>query len=162
MSSRNSNNYIFLEDYIIIKTKNNEEIYVDIDNFEKISKYCWCISKTGYPVANINYKVVKLHRYLLNILDSKIIVDHINRNPLDNRVLNLRECSVLENTRNTSVSKNNKCGFLGISKTPANRYRARIMVNKKEINLGHYEKIEDAIKSRKIAEIKYFKEFAPI
>ena len=35
------------------------------------------------------------------------------------------------------------------------------MVNRKEINLGHYEKIEDAIEARRLAEIKYFGEYAP-
>ena len=36
------------------------------------------------------------------------------------------------------------------------------MVNGKEINLGRYDNIEDAKKVRKEAEMKYFKEFAPI
>ena len=35
------------------------------------------------------------------------------------------------------------------------------MVNGKEIRLGHYEKIEDAIKARKEAELKYFGDYAP-
>lgn len=36
------------------------------------------------------------------------------------------------------------------------------MVDGKEINLGRYDNIEDAKKVRKEAEMKYFKEFAPI
>jgi hypothetical protein len=153
---RNTNKY-----EVKIITKKGEEIFIDYEDFEKVKKYCWCISKTGYPVANINHKVTKLHRYILNLKDSKTIVDHINRNPLDNRKCNLRICSALENARNSSVSKNNKTGRLGISLTPQGKYRARIMVNRKEIRLGNYEKIEDAIEARKQAEKKYFKEFAP-
>ena len=44
--------------------------------------------------------------------------------------------------------------------TPHGKYRARIMVNRKEIRLGHFEKIEDAIEARKLAEKKYFGEYA--
>lgn len=144
-----------------IITKKGKEILIDAEDFEKVKRHSWCISKTGYPVANINGKVTKLHRYLLELTDSKVIVDHINRNTLDNRKSNLRFCTALENTRNTTVSKNNKTGHLGISLTPQGKYRARIMVNRKEIRLGNYSKLEDAIRARKQAEKKYFKEFAP-
>ena len=37
------------------------------------------------------------------------------------------------------------------------KYRARIMVCGKNINLGCFSKLEDAIKARKEAEEKYFK-----
>lgn len=143
-------------------TKKGEEILIDAEDFEKVKNHSWCISKTGYPVANMNGKVVKLHRYLLGLNNPDIIVDHINRNKLDNRKCNLRICTALENSRNASVSKNNKTGHLGISKTKEGKFRARIMVNRKEIRLGRYEKIEDAIKARKKAEKKYFGNFAPI
>lgn len=154
---KNTNQY-----EINIITKKGEKILIDIEDFEKVKKYSWCISKTGYPVANINGKVIKLHRYLLNVKNSKIIIDHKNRNPLDNRKSNLRICTQLENARNTTVSKNNNTGYLGISLTAQGKYRARITVNRKEIRLGNYEKIEDAINARKKAEKIYFGEFAPM
>lgn len=151
-------------DYSIqIKTSKGQKIIIDPDDFEKCAKYSWCISKTGYAVANIRGKVTKMHRYILGIKDPNIVIDHINRNPLDNRKENLRLCTPRENSRNTSVSKNNKTKCLGISIVKkTGKYRARIMVNGKEINLGRYDNIEDAKKVRKEAEMKYFKEFAPI
>lgn len=153
---KNTNTYV-----IKVITKKGEEILIDAEDFEKVRRYSWCISKTGYPVANISGKVTKLHRYLLGLTNPKIIVDHINRNTLDNRKCNLRICTALENARNTTVSKNSSTGYLGISLTAQGKYRARIMVNRKEIRLGNYSRIEDAIKARKQAEKKYFKEFAP-
>lgn len=151
-------------DYSIqIKTSKGQKILIDPDDFEKCSKYSWCISKTGYAVANIRGKVTKMHRYILGVKDPNIVIDHINRNPLDNRKENLRLCTPRENSLNTSVSKNNKTKCLGISIVKkTGKYRARIMVNGKEINLGRYDNIEDAKKVRKEAEMKYFKEFAPI
>ena len=97
------------------------------------------------------------------ILDKpkNFVVDHINGNKLDNRRSNLRICTCKENLRNVSASKNNKTGHLGISLTKFGRYRARIMVDGKEIRLGNYVNLEDAIKARKKAEIKYFGEYSP-
>ena len=153
---KNTNKY-----EVKVITKKGEQILIDAEDFDKVKRYCWCISKTGYPVANVKGKVTKLHRYILGLSNPNIIVDHKNRNKLDNRKINLRICTILENSRNTTKSKNNKTGYLGISFAGKNKFRARIMVNGKEIRLGHYEKIEDAIKARKEAELKYFGDYAP-
>ena len=102
-----------------------------------------------------------MHRFILDLTDSNIIVDHKNRNPLDNRRKNLRQCSPKENSRNLTASKRNTSGYLGVGITKHGKYRARIMVNRKEIRLGNYDRLEDAIKARQEAEKKYFKEFAP-
>lgn len=135
---------------------------VDAENAEKVKKYSWCISKTGYPIANIGGKVTKLHRFLLGIEKQKEIVDHINGNPLDNRRINLRICTCAENNRNCKLSKNNSTGHTGVSRIKSTgKFRARIMLDRKEIRLGHFDTYEEAVKAREQAEIKYFGEFAP-
>ncbi len=153
--------YDICDETLKIITKKGEVILADAADIEKLHKYSWCVSATGYPVANIKGKVTKLHRYLLDLKDQEVVVDHINRNPLDNRRKNLRLCSQFENSRNLSISKNNKSGFVGISETSNGRYMARIMVNRKEIGLGTFDKKEDAVKARLQAEEKYFGKFAP-
>lgn len=154
------NKVIFNKKTVILLFKDNK-ILIDKNDYEKISKHSWCISKTGYAVSNIDHKVTKMHRYILGLSNPKIIVDHINHNKLDNRRKNLRLCSDFENSRNTTVSKNNKLGHLGISLTKTGKYRARLMLNRKEIWLGSYHKIEDAIKAREEGEKKYFGKYAP-
>lgn len=151
------------DSYVVIKTNKGQKIYIDTEDFEKCKKYTWCVSKTGYAVANIKGKVTKMHRYILDERNPKKIIDHINRNKLDNRKENLRYCTQKENSRNTSKSKNNRTGFIGISFTcgKGKKYRVRIMVDGKEINLGRYNDIDEAIKARKEGELKYFKEFSP-
>lgn len=139
----------------------DREILIDSEDLPKISKYSWCISKTGYAVANINYKVTKLHRYLLDLENPKKVADHINHNKLDNRKFNLRICNNTQNTRNSSLSKNNSTGVIGVSVRPSGRYRARIMVDRKEIALGTYDTIEEAKKARESGEMRYFGEYAP-
>jgi hypothetical protein len=67
------------------------------------------------------------------------LIDHINGEPSDNRISNLREANHAVNMQNKrSPMKNNKCGFLGVSLN-AGRYRAVISVNKKTWNLGRFD-----------------------
>lgn len=50
---------------------------------------------------------IGLHRFVMNPLPG-FQVDHINRNPLDNRKCNLRLCTQQDNAKNKSRYKNNK------------------------------------------------------
>lgn len=154
------NKYEINNDVTIIYFK-NKKILIDTEDLFKINKHSWCISKTGYVISNINKKLIKLHRLLLNVSNPNEFIDHINGNPLDNRKCNLRKCNNQQNCRNSKVSKNNTTGVLGVSLRPSGRYRARIMVDRKEICLGTYDTIEEAKNARKKGEEKYFKEFSP-
>lgn len=83
-------------------------------------------------------------------------VDHIDHVRDNNRWSNLREVTNADNSKNTSVSLNSSTKVNGVSfmKTK-NKYRAYIMVNKKQISLGLYENLEDAKEARRKADIKY-------
>lgn len=141
-------------------TIKNEEILIDASDYNSIKNYYWSLNSQGYVISVINGKHKRLHLFLVN-KPNNTDVDHINGNKLDNRRCNLRICSHKENSRNVKVSKNNKIGHLGISITKYGRYRARIMVDGKEIRLGNYKNIEDAINARKEAELKYFGKYSP-
>lgn len=83
-------------------------------------------------------------------------VDHINHNRQDNRWINLREVNNTNNIKNCSLSKNSVTKINGVNliKT-TNKYRAYITVNKKQIHLGVFDDINDAIAARKQADIDY-------
>ena len=90
--------------------------------------------------------------------------DHIDHNPFNNVRSNLRPCTQQQNTFNGKLGKNNKTGVTGValfSLSKQNPWRARIMVNRKEIHLGCFPTFEDAVKARLEAEKKYFGDFAP-
>lgn len=157
---KNTNTFIEKDNHMMGITKSGIEYLFDKEDYPLVSSSSWCLSKTGYLVARINKKTVKLHRLLLDA-DKDLVVDHKNRNPLDNQKSNLRITTSKNNSRNTTVSRSNNLKHLGVSKSRDKKYRARIMVDGKELHLGVFDKIEDAILIRKEAEIKYFGEYAP-
>lgn len=53
-------------------------------------------------------------------------------------------------------NKNSSTGITGVSVHQSGRYRAYITVDRKQIGLGYYDNVEDAIAARKAAEQKYF------
>ncbi len=156
-----TNTYDEQGDVTIVTVKDGRTFLIDTDDLLDVQRYSWCFNKQGYPVAHTADKIIRLSRYLLNVQDDNLVVDHINGNPADNRRSNLRICTAKENSRNTGVSKNNKSGYLGIRITPNKRYEARICVNRKSIHIGTYDTLDEALSARCEAEIDYFGEYAP-
>ena len=116
------------------------------------------LKNNGYLSVGFGDKEYLVHRliwlYVKGYLPDQ--VDHIDHDRLNNSWDNLREVNNTDNSKNTSVSSNSTTKVNGVSfmKT-RNKYRATIMVNRKQIHLGLFEDINDAIKARKDADIKY-------
>ena len=112
----------------------------------------------GYLSVGFGNKHYLVHRliwlYMTGHLPDQ--VDHINHNGLDNRWCNLREVNNADNMKNASISRNSTTKINGVSFMKShNKYRAQITVNRKQIHLGVFEDINDAIKARKAAEVQY-------
>lgn len=89
------------------------------------------------------------------------VIDHINGNPLDNRIVNLRECLNNQNCMNSKTPKSSSTGFKGVSKC-GNKYRSYITKNKKQIHLGLFDTLLDAHEAYTQSAVKLFGEFACI
>lgn len=61
------------------------------------------------------YRGIKALHRILTKCPKGLCVDHINRNPLDNRRCNLRICTTKENNNNRKVRYDNKVGISGIA-----------------------------------------------
>lgn len=81
-------------------------------------------------------------------------IDHINGDKSDNRIVNLRSVDQQTNNRNMRVSRSNKSGHPGVYFS-ANRWRARIKVNRRYIALGAFLDRGAAVSARKAAEQQY-------
>lgn len=87
------------------------ETLIDIEDIEKIKTYKWALCN-GYVY---NWKIKALSSFLLGIKTNyKIVVDHKNGNPLDNRKQNLQIVTHQQNIIKRKQQKNNKSGYRGV------------------------------------------------
>ena len=86
--------------------------------------------------------------------EKNLVIDHINGDGKDNRIQNLRLVTQSENNKNLSRYKSNTSGVIGVSKKRG-RWVAQIKKNYKQIFLGSFDNLGDAIAARKEAEIKH-------
>lgn len=95
------------------------------------------------------------HRIIFALHNNYIpyLVDHIDRNPENNLVENLRAANNTINTVNSNLSKNSTTGIKGVSLTASGKkYRAHIKIESKQLFLGSFTTIEDATTARQEAE----------
>lgn len=115
--------------------------------------------KLGYRTGMLEGVHYLAHRIAWKIVHGqcpKAEIDHINGNRSDNRLVNLRSVTRLENTQNRKCRIDSKTGVPGVYWEKAcNKWRAEIKANKHRISLGVFEEIDDAIAARKAAERKY-------
>lgn len=159
-----TNKYDLSNNYGIGWTNNtNEEFYFDLEDYEKIKDVCWssATDKNGYKYLHgrCNGKLVKMHR----LITEYVLVDHENRNALDNRKDNLRDASRAENNQNHKLRKDSTSGISGVNwDKKSAKWRVRINSNiNQRVNLGLYSDFNEAVKVRLKAEKEYYGEFAP-
>jgi len=117
------------------------------------------LGSKGYLRIRIDYKEYLAHRlawFYVNGHWPEHEIDHINHNRSDNRINNLREVTHRENCKNMPIPRNNNSGYVGVRwHKLGKKWEAHITIENKQIYLGLFINMEDAIASRKQAEIKY-------
>lgn len=101
----------------------------------------------NYILASVDYSMYKLHRLIWlwhkGYMPKKYI-DHIDGDPSNNKIENLREASCAENMQNQRKPRsNNKLGFQGVYQVNE-KFRAVITTNKKNKHLGYFDTPEQA------------------
>lgn len=122
-------------------------------------------AQAGEPAGYINKK--DGHRYVsisgyTHVLVSRIawalyygewpkgVVDHIDRNPANDRIKNLRDTTQTVNMRNRGLAPNNSTGHRGIGwHKQRQKWRARI----DGVHLGLFDTLEEAVEARRQAEV---------
>ena len=152
---RKYNEYQEKGDVVFVKLGRSDEIMLcDIDDWERLKNIYWCI-RSGYVMGYVKRKPLLFHRQVKQC-PKGYVIDHINRNPLDNRKVNLRVVTQSVNMMNMTMNRNNKVGHTGI--TPCKYgFIVNITAKKKRFYLGTYKTLEEAVRVRKEAEEKYHK-----
>jgi hypothetical protein len=96
----------------------------------------------GYIKTLINRKPYLAHRIIFMMHHGYLpkYLDHIDGNPGNNKIENLRPVTYSQNNLNRGKQKRNTSGFKGVTwvKTE-NRYSARIAINGKRLFLGYFD-----------------------
>lgn len=152
-----------------IQLTQNKVALVDNEDFERLNLHKWYALKsrnTYYAVRNskiINGKrfEIRMHREIMNA-PKGIQVDHRNGNGLYNCKENLRFATNRQNCFNQKKPhKNNKLGIKGVHwNKKKKKFIAQIRIGDKKVHLGYFNVMGDADSAYRIAEEKYFGEFA--
>lgn len=123
------------------------------------NKLAGCIDPIGYLKVRIFGKQWLAHRLIWKMMTGSEpeTIDHINGIRADNRFSNLREATICDNARNTSLQYRSKSGCHGVVWiADKGVWLAQIRDrNGKYIRLGEFENVDDAKRKRKDAERKF-------
>ena len=150
---------------------------VDDKNYAWLNQWKWHAhtsnNKMWYAVRSVwhNYphgkrELIHMHRLVLGLKsgDSQR-TDHVNRDSLDNREKNLRECTSSQNAVNAHKWKNGLTSrFKGVCWfKPCQKWRARLYCQGKQVIRKNYFDTElEAAKAYDAAALKHFGEFAKL
>lgn len=143
-----------------IKLSKGYVAIVDDDDYERLSHYKWYCNQ-GYATRTIKENGRRrgelMHRAIIKA-PIGMDIDHINRNPLDNRKCNLR---VATRSQNNANKVQREGSFKGACWRPIpRRWKAYIKVDHKQIHLGYFSNAIDAAKAYNAAALEHFGEFA--
>lgn len=159
---------------------NGLTVLLDDEDYKRIPKTGWYTHSLGNSrTVYVNHDTHgKIHRYILGVKDPSKIVDHIDRNGLNNQKSNLRVVDTSINKRNQDTVKSNKFNFNGISfekgrngrkprfrvrySTDERDYRyqgGRFLQRSKSFTIFEPEELEDKLKEAILFRLSKMREF---
>lgn len=158
------NEYVLKEDYaelhVLDEYGNTKQIaIIDKTDIPRLKQYSFRTHNNGYISTCEKGKTRYLHQIVYGEIKDGFEIDHINRNKLDNRKNNLRQCKHIDNTHNRlKENKYNQQGITKLKRLKSKPYHVRVG-NK---HIGYYATIEEATEARIKAEKEIYKEYAAI
>lgn len=156
--------------YAITQERLKELLHYDEDSGVFTWIKCWNSKKNGtaaggkslgYVSIMIDGEAYYAHRlaWFYMFGEWPHVIDHINGDRADNRVCNLRVTDHKENGKNQLCSRTNATGYPGVRHNGRDRcFRARIVVEGKEVLIGLYKTAEEAF----VAYMRRKKELYPL
>ena len=135
--------------------------YVDAEDYEWLNQWKWRL-QGGYAVRSENRKLISMHRQIMDAPEDKI-VDHKNRNKLDNTRGNLRTCTHQENVQNACKTHGARSRFKGVSyRGERERFFAQIWHRGEPMYLGYFADEVEAARAYDHKAVELRGEFARV
>lgn len=141
---------------------------VDDEDYDRLVAMGKWYFRHGYAVKNIYERIngkktwrnVHMHRVVANT-PFGMFTDHINRNGLDNRKVNLRFCTFEENMRNKIKYSNNTSDYKGVTwHKGTKKWHAQLQIKNKRLHLGDFICKHEAARAYNAAALKHHGQFA--
>lgn len=145
-----------------IYLSNGKYSLVDEEDYDLLMQHKWHYSNSGYASKRFSKKTVSIHRFVMDkyLTADNLVIDHINRNRLDNRKSNLRVCTTQQNCwyRKTKA----KSGYRGVYwHNRSNLWYSQIRdKDSKKIHIGMFNNVVDAAKAYDVYSKKLHGDFA--
>lgn len=137
---------------------------VDDEDKKRLAQYHYYLNGHGYAERSIKgtrHQTAYLHHDILGVPPKGMVVDHINRNPLDNRRCNLRFASRTQNRINSRPQRNGTSKYKGVSyHRQLEKWRSCITVDGKTMSLGCYHSEQEAAEAYNRAAIQFYGDYA--
>lgn len=143
---------------LIIKNKPDVCVFIDTNDYEHVKYEGLHINYGGYVSFNKKKNGNNLlHRYLLDMQDTSMHVDHINNVKTDCRRKNLRIVTPKENAQNRSKKPNATSKYFGVSfKKQDSRFISRLYINGESLFTKSFKSEEDAARHRDLCVFKHY------
>jgi hypothetical protein len=122
-----------------------------------------CLDGRGYLQTKINNVLYKNHRIIFMMHFGKLpfVIDHIDGNPLNNLITNLREATTSQNSMNAKIYCTNNSGIKNVCwHKSSQKWIVKLQAKGKRYHFGTYDDIELAELVAIEARNKYFQNFA--
>jgi len=131
----------------IIQVYGGEFGIVDSIYWHKLMESKWFDNGSGYIQTKINKKLISMHQLVYKLKYGNIpeLIDHVNKNKMDNRIENLVAKSASHNNHNRTKLKNASSKYYGVSYSKSsNLWQSEITRDGTKYYLGKYKNEIDA------------------
>ena len=129
---------------------NDGKLYWKVSNSNRVrvGDEAGCVKKTdNYKIVRAGNVLYRVHRIIFLMFHGFLPkeIDHVDNDRLNNNIKNLRAATSRQNSQNSKISIANTSGIKGVGWFKRyKKWRARLMVNGKDVCVGYFKDIKDA------------------
>ena len=150
----------------ILMAVGGKHFIIDAGMKHKVKGRSWSVNSIRYVESGHRKGPNErfLHRYIMNPPEG-MVIDHVNGDPTDNRMANLRVVTPSENARRWHSNRGNTSGVHGATWVKSKgcwQVQIRVCGNKNPKFVGLYKTLDEALDGRAAAELRHWGAYSPL